>query len=247
MRSDANIILTNPDTLHLSVLPHHTEWAEHLRHLRYIVVDEAHVYCGLFGSHVSCILRRLWRLCCAYGNHHVQFICCSATLANPAEHAARLLPTKRATVIREDSSASGNRVFALWNPARSTKQKSDPTSPAADIERSTTSPSRVATAADAAAAACHVPTVGCDPAAPPPAAVEPPTLAATGGSAGGSALPSVTPSSDAVDDPAFGGSSSILECALLLSSLVQLRVKTLVFCTSQKLTELVLSYTQVWA
>jgi len=90
VRKRARVILTNPDMLHIGILPNHQSWSRLLRHLKYVVVDEAHIYRGVFGSHVACVLRRLRRLCQLYGSNP-QFICCSATIANPGEHAARLV------------------------------------------------------------------------------------------------------------------------------------------------------------
>ena len=85
LRRQAAIILTNPDMLHLGILPNHKLWAEFLGNLRFVVLDEAHVYRGVFGSHVAAVVRRLRRLCQLYGSSPL-FICCSATIANPGEH-----------------------------------------------------------------------------------------------------------------------------------------------------------------
>ena len=114
IRKRARIILTNPDMLHIGILPNHQSWSRLLRHLRYVVVDEAHIYRGVFGSHVACVLRRLRRLCQLYGSDP-QFICCSATIANPGEHAERLagLPF---TVVDNDGSPHGGKDFVFWNP-----------------------------------------------------------------------------------------------------------------------------------
>ncbi len=113
-RKEAAIILTNPDMLHVGILPNHTLWANFFRHLRFVVIDEAHVYRGVFGSQVACVLRRLHRICAFYGNTP-QFICCSATIANPGEHVARLAGVE-AVVVDDDGSPSGEKVFVLWNP-----------------------------------------------------------------------------------------------------------------------------------
>ena len=114
IRKRAKVILTNPDMLHVSILPNHHQWSRLLRHLRYVVVDEAHTYRGVFGSHVACVLRRLGRLCNLYGSNP-QFICCSATIANPSEHAERLvgLPFE---VVNNDGSPHGGKDFIFWNP-----------------------------------------------------------------------------------------------------------------------------------
>ncbi len=114
IRKWANAILTNPDMLHVGVLPHHDRWGDVLHNLRYVVVDEAHVYRGVFGSHVANVLRRLRRLARAYGAEP-QFLLASATIANPGELALALtgLP---ATVVDVDTSARAEREIALWNP-----------------------------------------------------------------------------------------------------------------------------------
>ena len=114
LRKAASIILTNPDMLHVGILPNHTRWADFLARLRYVVLDEAHAYRGVFGSQVACVIRRLRRLCAFYGSSP-QFICCSATIANPGEHVAALtgLPVH---VVSEDGAPSGPRQFILWNP-----------------------------------------------------------------------------------------------------------------------------------
>ena len=89
IRKNARIILTNPDMLHVGILPNHASWSRVLRHLKFVVIDEAHIYRGVFGSHVAVVMRRLRRLCNLYGSNP-RFICCSATIANPGEHAERL-------------------------------------------------------------------------------------------------------------------------------------------------------------
>ena len=114
IRKRARIILTNPDMLHIGILPNHQSWSRLLRHLKYVVVDEAHVYRGIFGSHVAGVLRRLRRLCNLYGSTP-QFICCSATLANPGEHAERLAGIPF-TVVDNDGSPHGKKDFVFWNP-----------------------------------------------------------------------------------------------------------------------------------
>ena len=114
IRKRARIVLTNPDMLHLGIMPNHQSWSRLLRHLRYVVIDEAHIYRGVFGSHVAGVMRRLRRLCRLYGSNP-RFICCSATIANPGEHAARLagLPF---VVVDSDGSPHGGKDFVFWNP-----------------------------------------------------------------------------------------------------------------------------------
>jgi DEAD/DEAH box helicase domain-containing protein len=114
IRRWANIILTNPDMLHVGVLPHHDRWADVLHNLRYIVVDEAHVYRGVFGSHVGNVLRRLRRLAGVYGASP-QLLFASATIANPGELAAALGGIT-ATVVDHDAAPRAERTIALWNP-----------------------------------------------------------------------------------------------------------------------------------
>ena len=114
IRKWANVILTNPDMLHVGVLPHHDRWGDVLANLRYVVVDEAHVYRGVFGSHVANVLRRLRRLARAYGSEP-QFVLASATIANPAQLAESLLG-EPATVVDSDAAPATERTIALWNP-----------------------------------------------------------------------------------------------------------------------------------
>src|SRR5205807_122655 len=115
VRRWANAILSNPDMLHVGVLPHHDRWADVLASLRYVVVDEAHVYRGVFGSHVANVLRRLRRLARVYGADP-QFLLASATIANPGELARSLLGVE-ATVVGGDAAPRAERTIALWNPA----------------------------------------------------------------------------------------------------------------------------------
>jgi DEAD/DEAH box helicase domain-containing protein len=114
IRRWANVILTNPDMLHVGVLPHHDRWADVLHNLRYVVVDEAHVYRGVFGSHVANVLRRLRRLAGVYGAEP-QLLFASATIANPGELAAALGGVE-ATVVDRDAAPRAERTVALWNP-----------------------------------------------------------------------------------------------------------------------------------
>ncbi len=114
LRHSASVILTNPDMLHMGILPNHSLWSKFLANLKFVVIDEAHVYRGVFGSQVACVLRRLIRLCHFYGSQP-QFILCSATIANPAEHAHRLANVS-VTVVQDDGSPQAGRDFVLWNP-----------------------------------------------------------------------------------------------------------------------------------
>jgi DEAD/DEAH box helicase domain-containing protein len=114
IRKWSNLILTNPDMLHVGVLPHHDRWGDVLSNLRYVVVDEAHVYRGVFGSHVGNVLRRLRRLARVYGSEP-QFLLASATIGNPGELAASLTGLDF-TVIGDDGAPKAERTIALWNP-----------------------------------------------------------------------------------------------------------------------------------
>jgi DEAD/DEAH box helicase domain-containing protein len=114
IRKWSNLILTNPDMLHVGVLPHHDRWGDVLSNLRYVVVDEAHVYRGVFGSHVGNVLRRLRRLARVYGAEP-QFLLASATIANPGE-LAQSLTGLDFTVIGDDGAPKAERTISFWNP-----------------------------------------------------------------------------------------------------------------------------------
>jgi len=114
IRTQARVVITNPDMLHMGILPHHTLWVELLRSLRYVVVDELHVYRGVFGSHVANVLRRLRRVCQFYGSMP-QFILTSATIANPSELAEQLVEAP-VTCVDQDGSARGAQHFLIYNP-----------------------------------------------------------------------------------------------------------------------------------
>jgi DEAD/DEAH box helicase domain-containing protein len=114
IRRWSNLILTNPDMLHVGVLPHHDRWGDVLHNLRYVVVDEAHVYRGVFGSHVANVLRRLRRLARVY-DADPQFLLASATIANAGELAAALTG-EPATVVERDTSPKAEREVVIWNP-----------------------------------------------------------------------------------------------------------------------------------
>ncbi|MFI6167611.1 DEAD/DEAH box helicase [Nocardia sp. NPDC051052] len=114
VRANARWVFTNPDMLHLGILRSHQRWARVLRRLRYIVVDECHAYRGVFGSHVALVLRRLRRIAARYGADPV-FVLCSATTAEPAAAAARLIGAP-CVAVTEDGSPQGPRTVALWEP-----------------------------------------------------------------------------------------------------------------------------------
>ena len=114
IRRSATIVLSNPDMLHVGILPAHERWAEFLHHLKYVVLDEAHVYRGVFGSHVAQVVRRLRRLCEVYGGSP-QFVLASATIANPQEFAERLVGLPFETV-EQDGAPHPERTIVFWNP-----------------------------------------------------------------------------------------------------------------------------------
>ncbi|KAL3437278.1 hypothetical protein BDV09DRAFT_183695 [Aspergillus tetrazonus] len=126
IRDEARIIFTNPDMLHITILPQESSWRTFLQNLKFVVVDELHVYNGLFGSHVALIMRRLRRICAAVGNRHVRFISCSATVANPEEHMRAIFGVDDVQLIDFDGSPCGRKEFLCWNTPF--KDPGDPTS-----------------------------------------------------------------------------------------------------------------------
>jgi DEAD/DEAH box helicase domain-containing protein len=114
IRRNANLVLSNPDMVHASLLPDHPRWGDFFLRLSLVVVDEAHVCRGVFGSHVSMVLRRLRRLVAHYGGEP-RFVLASATVGNPTELAERLVGIPF-DAVTEDGSPTGARTFALWNP-----------------------------------------------------------------------------------------------------------------------------------
>ncbi len=114
LRSGGRFILTNPDMLHQGILPNHARWNRFFTHLRYVVIDEVHAYRGVFGSHLANVLRRMGRICRHYGSDP-QFICCSATIANPREHAERITG-RQMELVTGDGSPRGPKRFVMWNP-----------------------------------------------------------------------------------------------------------------------------------
>jgi DEAD/DEAH box helicase domain-containing protein len=115
IRKRSNLIITNPDMLHVGILPHHAAWAEVLANLAFVVVDEAHVYRGVFGSHVANVLRRLRRLAAIHGSKP-RFLLTSATIANPVELAERLTGLRGFRLVDHDTAPRAARRIAMWNP-----------------------------------------------------------------------------------------------------------------------------------
>ncbi|MCU0276167.1 MAG: DEAD/DEAH box helicase [Acidobacteria bacterium] len=114
IRKQAQIVITNPYMLHSGILPHHTKWASLFENLKYVVIDELHYYTGVFGSHVANVLRRLKRVCAFYGARPV-FIMSSATIANPAELAGRLIE-EEVTLVERNGAPRGEKLLVFFNP-----------------------------------------------------------------------------------------------------------------------------------
>jgi DEAD/DEAH box helicase domain-containing protein len=115
IRKRSNLVLTNPDMLHVGILPNHPAWAELFANLAFVVVDEAHVYRGVFGSHVANVLRRLRRIAAIHGTEP-RFLLASATIANPTELAERLTGLTHFNLIDDDGAPRATRRVAMWNP-----------------------------------------------------------------------------------------------------------------------------------
>ncbi len=114
IRTRGDIVITNPDMLHTGILPHHTKWISFFENLKFVVIDELHTYRGVFGSHMTNVLRRLNRICQFYGSKP-QFICCSATIANPKELAEKLLE-REVVLIDQNGAPSSEKIFIFYNP-----------------------------------------------------------------------------------------------------------------------------------
>jgi DEAD/DEAH box helicase domain-containing protein len=120
IRERANVVLTNPDMLHSGILPHHTKWAKAFENLRYFVIDELHYYRGVYGSHLANLMRRLKRICAFYGSTP-QFICSSATIANPRE-LAEALTESPFELVDNNGAPTGEKYFVFYNPPVVNKQ-----------------------------------------------------------------------------------------------------------------------------
>ena len=114
LRDKGSVVLTNPDMLHQGILPQHARWNRFFANLKYVVLDEVHSYRGVFGSHLANVLRRFKRICAHYGSNP-QFICCSATIANPKAHAESITGADM-LLIDTDGSPRGPKRFVFWNP-----------------------------------------------------------------------------------------------------------------------------------
>ncbi|MBI2723800.1 MAG: DEAD/DEAH box helicase [Chloroflexi bacterium] len=114
VREAGHVVVTNPDMLHTGILPHHTRWVKLFENLQYVVIDELHQYRGVFGSHVANVIRRLQRVCRFYGSDPT-FICCSATIANPAQLAEDIV-RRPVQLIDDNGAPRGRRTVAVYNP-----------------------------------------------------------------------------------------------------------------------------------
>ncbi len=114
IRNQGHIIVTNPDMLHTGILPHHTKWHQLFQNLKYVVMDEIHIYRGVFGSHMANVIRRLKRICEFYGSKP-QFICCSATIANPLEFSEKMIEEEFA-LVDNNGAPRGEKYFLFYNP-----------------------------------------------------------------------------------------------------------------------------------
>ena len=114
-RTAGHIVISNPDMLHTGVLPHHTKWVRLFENLRYVVIDELHNYRGVFGSHVANVMRRLLRICEFYGSKP-QFICSSATIANPKELAEKMVGVAPIRLVDDNGAPQGPKTFVFYNP-----------------------------------------------------------------------------------------------------------------------------------
>ncbi|ESW10374.1 hypothetical protein PHAVU_009G203700 [Phaseolus vulgaris] len=117
LRDNSRLLITNPDMLHISILPHHQQFSRILSNLRFVVIDESHTYKGTFGSHTALILRRLKRLCSHVYGSVPSFVFSTATSANPREHSMELANLSTLELFQNDGSPSTRKLFVLWNPA----------------------------------------------------------------------------------------------------------------------------------
>ncbi|HVN82317.1 MAG TPA: DEAD/DEAH box helicase [Terriglobia bacterium] len=120
IRSQGHVVVTNPDMLHTGILPHHTKWVQLFENIKYVVIDELHSYRGVFGSHLTNVLRRLKRICLFYGSKP-QFICCSATIANPRDLAVSLLE-EDVDLVDNNGAPQAEKYFVFYNPPVVNKQ-----------------------------------------------------------------------------------------------------------------------------
>eukprot|EP00939_MAST-03C_sp_MAST-3C-sp1_P004383 g4383.t1 len=254
----SSILLTNPDLLH-HLLQNHNRWKAHLSNIRYIVLDEAHVYRGVFGTHVALVLRRLLRVARAYGANP-QIICCSATIENPEEHFGMLLPRdawqRSLKVMRgkTDGAARGEKLVCVWNPPSlgGSKKSVSSSETGRSSSKEATSSKKVMTTTVAAVATTAIPTATtiCPSASTPTISRAPLSDSKRNHPSRCNALGAFKPAGsqlpihNAFPEDRARRRSPIFEMAKLLAALVRAKVRTLAFCGTRKLTELVLKYTK---
>jgi len=229
-RAESNVIMSNPDLLHITLLPSHKQWKRVLSQLRFVVIDEGHTYKGIFGAHVGMVLRRLVRLCRHYKNTSLQFIYLSATIANPLEHLSCLVPlhvlggVDHVQLITDDSAPRGRKLWCLWNPpllthgrknhSKKSGQLEEDLEVGIDLDLSTVVDLKSGHARDN-------------------------TPMAPEGPSSDSASFECTSESDATDEHR---ASTIVEAARVFTALVKHGVRVLCFAHTRKVTELVLRY-----
>ncbi|KAH7488710.1 hypothetical protein KRP22_008652 [Phytophthora ramorum] len=237
---ETRVFLTNPDMLHLTILPQHRQWKNVLSKLRILVVDEAHMYRGVFGSHVACVFRRLFRLCALYGSNP-QVVCCSATIRNPEAHFRQLLPSLPPQPVVAPASAPTD-----GNPQERSEEELGPPNLHFFRQR----PLQVITKDGAPSVEklfCvwnpkvskkkNVKQVETERDEPNPSQLSSSALASrkrkrTEGT------PNISKSND--EDQSSTSTSAIFQGARILGRLVEAEIATLLFCRGRKLTELVL-------
>ena len=221
VRSSDRLIITNPDMLHVSILPSHKQWVRFLSGLRYVIIDEAHAYSGVFGSHVALIVRRLRRLCSELYGSSPQFIISSATVANPLDHARDLIgfhgvrpDQDTIETVTNDGAPRGVKTFLLWNPALK---------PGQSHQTNTERKFRRVTSIERGKAALAKKLRETSTLVDVPAEVEDIIVAA---------------------DVEGARTSPVVEISQILAECVQHNLRCLAFCKTRKLCELVLVYTR---
>lgn len=237
IRENANVLITNPDMLHMTILPAHRDFERILKSLKYVVVDEVHMANGVFGCHVALVLRRLRRLCALYGSHPT-FVLTSATVASPVEHASTLLGMNGDCIhlIDDDGSPHGPKCFLLWNPPlkherRSSTEINTKGTEAAilynELDKSSEGPSAQSAALAKIAASAVSQAARHVQGAPSSARrnIQGTLLSCAGGVS--------------IDQQRR---SPILEISMLLAEAIQHGMRTIAFCKTRKLSELVSAY-----
>jgi DEAD/DEAH box helicase domain-containing protein len=256
VQEHADVVLTNPDFLHFALLPQHRRWARLLGSLRYVVLDECHAFRGVFGAHVAAVLRRLRRLAATYGADPV-FLLASATTAEPAASAARLIGVAPDEVVSvaDDASPAGRKTVALWQPAEvppaegpwtGLLPEDDPWAlpldePPVDVDR--TLPAPATPDATDAAPGPGTPVAGTDPPAATAAPAPGPDAGSVGPTREGSG-PRGTGEDLVADDPDRPRRSATAEVADLLADLTAAGARTLAFTRSRRAAESVATVTR---